>query len=112
MIGSERFDYTRKQFWGGPWYPYWSLAVVSVMCGFVGLDHFWLRSPTTGILKFIVNLFGFGIWWIYDLIQIFGEKDNVMEHGLTAPFAGPLGIGAGMFRDNQPDAPLSKSPFR
>lgn len=112
MIGSEAFAYTRKQFWGGPWYPYWSLLVVSVLGGLFGLDHFWLRSPTTGVLKFIVNMLGFGIWWMYDLIQLFGEKDAVMEHGLTAPFVGPLGIGAGMFRDNQPDAPLSKSPFR
>ena len=112
MTGSHRFDYTIKQFWGGPWYPYWSLLAVTVLGGFFGLDHFWLRSPTTGILKFIVNIFGFGIWWMYDLIQIFGEKDVVMEHGLTAPIVGPLGIGAGMFRDNQPDAPLSKSPFR
>ena len=112
MVGSDQFAYTRKSFWGGPWYPYWSLAVVSVLGGFFGLDHFWLRSPTTGILKLIVNLLGLGIWWFYDMIQIFGEKDNVMEHGLTAPFVGPLGIGAGMFRDNQPDAPLSKSPFR
>lgn len=112
MIGSEQFDYTRKQFWGGPWYPYWSLAVVTVLGGFFGLDHFWLRSPTTGVLKLIVNLLGFGIWWFYDMIQILGEKDAVMTHGLTAPFAGPLGIGAGMFRDNQPEASLSKSPFR
>lgn len=112
MIGSERFDYTRKQFWGGPWYPYWTLIVISVLGGLLGLDHFWLRSPTTGFLKIIVNILGLGIWWIYDLIQIFGEKDVVMQHGLSAPIVGPLGIGAGMFRDNQPDAPLSKSPFR
>ncbi len=112
MVGSEQFAYTRKQFWGGPWYPYWSLAVISVLGGIIGLDHFWLRSPTTGVLKLIVNIVGLGIWWLYDLIQIFGEKDAVMEHGLTVPFVGPLGIGAGMFRDNQPDAPLSKSPFR
>ena len=112
MVGSEQFAYTRKQFWGGPWYPYWSLIVVSVLGGLFGLDHFWLRSPTTGVFKLIVNILGLGIWWFYDLIQIFGEKDAVMEHGLTVPFAGPLGIGAGMFRDNQPDAPLSKSPFR
>lgn len=112
MIGSEQLSYTRKTFWGGPWYPYWSLAVVTVLGGFFGLDHFWLRSPTTGFVKLLVNILGFGLWWFYDMIQIFGEKDNVMEHGLTAPFVGPLGIGAGMFRDNQPDAPLSKSPFR
>jgi len=112
MVGSEQFAYTRKQFWGGPWYPYWSLIVVSVLGGLFGLDHFWLRSPTTGVLKMVVNILGLGIWWFYDLIQIIGEKDAVMEHGLTVPLAGPLGIGAGMFRDNQPNEPLSKSPFR
>ena len=50
------FDYTQKAYWGGPWYPYWSLLLVSVFGGFIGLDHLYLRSPTTGICKFIVNI--------------------------------------------------------
>lgn len=106
------FSYTRKGYWGAPWYPYWTLIVITVIGGFFGLDHFWLRSPTTGVLKLIVNVFGLGIWYLYDILQIFSEKDSVMNHGLTAPVVGPLGIGAGMFTDNQPGVAVGKSPFR
>ena len=59
-----------------------------------------------------MNVFGLGIWYLYDILQVFGEKDSVMKHGLTAPVVGPLGIGAGMFTDNQPGVPTGKSPFR
>lgn len=112
MIGAESFDYTRKNFWGGPWYPYWTLVTFTVLGGLFGLDHFWLRSPTTGALKFISNILTLGLWWVYDMIQVFGEKDTVMKHGLSAPFIGPLGIGAGMFVDNQPGVTTARSPLR
>ena len=56
------FDYTQQPFWRGPWYPYWSLIIISIFGGLFGLDHFWLRSPLTGVLKMIVNIFGLGIW--------------------------------------------------
>jgi len=106
------FDYTQRSFWGGSWYPYWSLIIISILGGLFGLDHFWLRSPVTGILKIIVNIFGLGIWYLYDLIQILGEKESVMKNGLSAPFVGPLGVGAGMFTDDHPGQPLAKSPYR
>lgn len=106
------FDYTQRAFWGGPWYPYWSLIVVTIFGGFFGLDHLYLRSPVTFMLKLLVNVLGLGLWWFYDMLQIIGEKDTVMEFGLSAPIVGPLGIGAGMFTDNQPTAATSKSPLR
>jgi hypothetical protein len=106
------FDYTQRDFWGGPWYRYWMLIVATIFCGFWGGDHFLLRSPTSAFLKLLVNIFGLGIWWFYDICQIVGEKDTVMKHGLSAPIVGPLGIGAGMFVDNQPNATTSKSPLR
>jgi len=106
------FDYTQQPFWRGPWYPYWSLIIISIFGGLFGLDHFWLRSPLTGVLKMIVNIFGLGIWYFYDLLQILGEKESVMKNGLTAPIFGPLGIGAGMFVDNNQGKPLAKSPYR
>ena len=107
------FDYTQKDFWGAPWYPYWSLIVMSIFLGFVGGDHFFLRSPLSGILKMIVNICTFGLWYFYDLIQIFADKDSVMTNGLSAPLSGGLGIGKGMFTDGLPkDTPTSKAPFR
>jgi hypothetical protein len=106
------FEYTRRDFWGGPSMPYWVLAVCTVIFGFVGLDHILLRSPTTAMVKFIANIFTLGLWYFYDIMQIIGDKEKVMNYGLTAPLYGPLGIGAGMFTDNQPDAEKSKSPWR
>lgn len=109
---ADSFDYTRGKFWGGPSYSYWMLIPLTIFAGFFGLDHFFLRSPTTGVLKFIVNIFGLGMWWIYDMLQIIGDKESVMTNGLTAPIVGPLGIAAGAFKDTQPDAKPGKSPFR
>lgn len=108
------FLHTRKDYWKGSWYPYWSLLVVTIFGGFFGLDHLWLRSPLSASLKFIINICTFGLWYIYDIVQIFKDKDLVMKHGLSAPIIGPLGIGAGMFRDGEtdPNAPSAKAPWR
>jgi len=106
------FDYTQAKFWGGSWYPYWTLILMTLMFGFFGLDHIWLRSPLSGVLKFILNIFTLGLWYFYDILQVLGEKESVMKHGLSAPFVGPLGIGAGMFVDNNPNGEKSnKEPY-
>jgi hypothetical protein len=108
------FNYTQKNYWGGSWYPYWTLMIATIIFGFFGGDHFWLRSPLSGLMKLIVNIFTLGLWYFYDLIQILGNEESVKKYGLSAPLFGPLGIGAGMFRDkNTPaDEPVAKSPFR
>ena len=110
---SKLFEHTQEAYWKSPWYSYWTLIVITLLGGLFGLDHLYLRSPTTALLKTIVNIFGLGIWYFYDIIQIIGEKSYVMKYGLSAPLVGPLGIGAGMFLDNHPpNTPHSKSPFR
>ena len=76
------FDYTQSKFWGGPWYSYTTLRIISTLGGFFGLDHLWLRSPLSGFLKFIINILTLGLWYFYDLLQIFGEKESVMKNGL------------------------------
>jgi hypothetical protein len=106
------FEHTQQSYWKGPWYPYWTLIVVTIFGGFFGVDHLYLRSPSTALLKTIINILFLGIWYFYDLIQILGEKNNVMKFGLSAPIVGPLGIGAEMFVDDHPNVPTSKSPFR
>jgi len=85
---------------------------MTVVFGFFGLDHVWLRSPLSGFLKFVLNIFTLGIWYFYDILQVFGEKDSVMKNGLSAPLIGPLGIGAGMFKDSNPDGPTARSPLK
>ena len=109
---ADTFSYTRGSYWGGPWYSYWTLIVSTIFFGFFGGDHFWLRSPTTGILKLLVNVLGLGIWWFYDILQVLGEPERVQKYGLSVPFVGHLGIGTGMFVDNNPGVPTSKSPWR
>ena len=107
------FEHTQGKYWGGPWYRYWTLIVISVVGGFIGLDHLWMRSPSTALLKALLLIPTLGLWYFYDLIQIFGDKENVMKYGLTAPLMGALGIGAEIFVDDHPQAvKLSKSPFR
>ena len=106
------FDYTQKPFWRGVWYPYWSLIVISILGGLFGLDHWWLRSPVSGVLKFFGNILTLGLWYFYDILQIISEPENVKQYGLSMPFFGPLGIGAGMFRDSDPAGPEAKAPFR
>jgi hypothetical protein len=111
-MSAGMFDYTQKNFWGGPYYKYWMLIPITILFGLIGGDHFFLRSPTTGVAKLLVNVVGLGIWWLYDIIQILVNKNDVMTAGLSAPIYGPIGVGAGMFRDNNPDAPPAKAPFR
>jgi hypothetical protein len=106
------FDYTQKNYWGGSWYPYWTLMVATVVFGFFGLDHFWLRSPLTGLMKLVANFLTLGFWFFYDIIQVFRDADAVKKYGLSIPIMGPSGIGAGMFREEGDESPTSKSPLR
>lgn len=106
------FDYTQKPFWRGVWYPYWSLTIISILGGLLGLDHWWLRSPVSGVLKFFGNILTLGLWYFYDILQIVSEPDNVKKYGLSMPFFGGIGVGAGMFKDGAEAEPEAKSPFR
>ena len=63
--------------------------------GFLGLDHFYLRSPGTGIAK-LLTCGGFLFWWIWDLVQISAEKKRVLNYGLSMPLDIHTGIGQGM----------------
>lgn len=106
------FKHTQGAYWGGPSLSYWVLILTTVLGGFLGLDHFLLRSPLTGLAKLIVNISCYGLWWIYDMLQILGDKDNVMKYGLTLPALGAAGIGSGIFLDSNPGATPSRSPLR
>ena len=108
------YTHTGSGYWGGSYYPYWSLMLVTVLFGFFGIDHFFLRSPRTGLIKAILNIFTLGGWWIYDIIQIFYDKESVLKSGLTIPALGAAGIGAGIFTDkpgNPSNKELIKSPW-
>jgi hypothetical protein len=70
----------------------------SALGGILGLDHFYLRSPLTGLAK-LLTLGGVGIWWLWDALQVFTEGERVVKYGLSAPFDLMLGIGQGMITD-------------
>lgn len=63
--------------------------------GFLGLDHFYLRNPTTGILK-LITFGGFLMWWLWDLMQVYTEGSRVIKYGISTPFDIATGIGQGM----------------
>lgn len=97
---------TKKEGLGGPNAVYLSYTVflgLSILGGFFGLDHLYLRSPLTAIAKFFVNLNGFGVWWLYDAAQALFNKDVVKLFGLGVPGLGPQGIAAGVLRHEIPD---------
>lgn len=83
---------------------------------FVGLDHMYLRSPITGMFK----LLGLGVligilvgapggfkglagiaapaalWYLWDIAQIWLEKDRVVNYGMSLPFDVGQRIGQGV----------------
>ena len=95
------------------------LRFMSLIPGLFGLDHFFLRSPTTGMIKLALGLIcafyiGFSnlpkhvnwaipfvllIWWAWDNIQVWTEGDRIINYGLSAPFDLLTGIGQGMITD-------------
>ena len=67
--------------------------------GFLGLDHFYLRSPGTGLAK-LLTLGGVGLWWLWDWIQVRFETERVLNYGVSTPFDIFTGIGQGMIYDS------------
>jgi hypothetical protein len=91
---------------GGPGATYLSYNVLmglSVLGGYFALDHLYLRSPLTFVAKFIINMMFFGVWWLYDAMQIVFNSETVKVYGLGIPGLGPQGIGAGVFANPIPD---------
>lgn len=86
---------TQGSYWKGAQLPYWVYMVVVVALGGLGLDHLLLRSPKTFLMKLLIPTLGF--WYLYDIAQIFGERESVEKYGLGVPWYGPIGLGAGIF---------------
>jgi TM2 domain-containing membrane protein YozV len=85
--------------WKHPDRNYFQFVILSILFGFFGIDHFYLRSFDTGCLKFIMNLLGLGIWYFWDIVQIYADGKKVKDHGLDSPFEWIRGIGKGVFID-------------
>jgi len=72
-----------------------SLQWYSLLGGFFGLDHFYLRSPGTAVAK-LLTLGGMGLWWLWDVLQVFTEEHRVLNYGISTPFDFQTGIGQGL----------------
>jgi len=107
----------------------WTLKWYSTLGGLLGLDHFYLRSPTTGFFKLLLGIlaityfalpsvFGFNtivavillLWVIWDVLQVWCEPSRIVNYGITLPFDLGTGIGQGMVTD-QPTSYKQNSSF-
>ncbi len=78
----------------------WYVQLLSFFGGLLGADHFYLRSPVTGILK-MITFGGFLLWWIWDMLQVTSEKERVLAYGMSLPFDAKTGIGQGMIYEGK-----------
>lgn len=101
------FDKTQYKHWGS-FLSFNTLWVLSIFGGILALDHLYIRSPFTFILKMILNVITLGTWWIYDALQVTFNSDSVKLFGLSMPVLGS-GIGAGMFSSSETSAPSSST---
>jgi TM2 domain-containing membrane protein YozV len=83
--------------WKYPDRNYYVFITLSVFFGFLGLDHFYLRSFGTGMQKLTMNIFALGLWYFWDLLQICFDSQKVRTEGLDSPFEWIRGIGRGVF---------------
>lgn len=93
---------TQGAYWGGSQISYTMYLILTIIpfTGLIGVDHFALRSPMTGILKILSIIPLFGFWYFYDIAQACGEKESILKHGIGIPLYGPTGIGKGIFSDS------------
>jgi hypothetical protein len=84
---------------------------LSLFLGGLGFDHFYARSPMTGFAKLLTGG-GFGVWWLWDVLQLWLEPTRVVAYGLSAPFDMQFasGIAQGMITD-KPTVYKTNAPY-
>ena len=107
--GPKTHHFSSIDTWKHPDRNYFNFIVLSVIFGLFGLDHFYIRSFKTGGLKILINICGLGIWYFWDLIQIFNDSKKVRAEGLDAPFDWFGGIGRGVFVETGDKSVQAKS---
>jgi hypothetical protein len=98
-------SHTRYDFWKAKQYTQSGMWWFTLVFGALGLHHYMLRSPQTGMIFFLTNMLLFGYPWFYDLVQLssYGETfEDLNTYGLGHPW-GALGLAQGMWR--KPDDP-------
>ena len=111
------FHYTTGEYWEGSSYPYWFHMILTILpTGFFGLDHLLLHSPQTALQKTFVNILTLGLWYFYDIVQVFSDRSYVDKYGLSRPIMGPTGLGYKSFtgvlppeKQESPDLPTAEA---
>jgi hypothetical protein len=88
---------------GAAYLSYNVLMGLTVIGGFFALDHLYLRSPLTFVAKIVINIFFFGVWWLWDALQVIFNRDVIKVFGIGIPSLGPKGIAAGVLANDVPD---------
>lgn len=77
-------------FWGGYMTEAWFYKFLAFfpLTGLLGIDKVALRSPFTAFLKLVVNIFFWGAWYVYDILQLVSQKEQefVGKYGFSTPF--------------------------
>lgn len=90
---------SQGDFWGGYMADAWIYKLLAFfpLTGFFGIDQLALRAPFTALLKFLVNVFFWGAWYIYDILQIVIDDTFVDKYGFSTPY-GVSGHGYRMLK--------------
>ena len=83
--------------WKGADRNFYVFAILSILFGFIGFDHFYLRSFGTGTQKALLNFATLGLWYWWDIAQVLTDGKTVRKEGLSSPFDWIRGIGRGVF---------------
>lgn len=87
---------------GASFLSYNTFVLLSLLGGYIALDHLYLRSPWTFLAKLGVNIFFFGAWWVWDAAQALFNEDTVRLYGLSIPLVDQH-VGAGFLAKDIPD---------
>jgi len=94
---------SRIEFWKKPQFTQSGMWWFTLVFGFFGLHHFYLRSPQTGLIFLIANFISLGYLWAYDLVQLSSSGGYTTEtlntHGLAHPW-GAMGLAQGMWKES------------
>jgi len=95
----NNFPYTHGSYWEGSSLPFIFYVCLAVfpLTGFFGIDQLLFFSPKTAVQKALINIFTLGLWYFYDMMQVFGDRKYIEEYGLSRPLFGASGLAYQFF---------------